>query len=604
MNDPRGSVWRKWDLHVHTPESLVHEYGGSDPWTTFIDDLERLPPEFKVIGINDYIFLDGYKRILAEKSKGRFPNIDRFLPVIELRLDKFGGSQSHLSRVNYHVIFSDELSPDLIEQQFLNALSSKYVLSPQYDHFRTNGKWAALPTKQSLSDLGELIIKTVPEKERSKFGPPLIEGFNNLCLSLEAVKEALGSHYFQGKFVTAVGKTEWADIKWNDHSIAEKKTIINDAHLVFISVEKVEDWVKAKEALKTAGVNDRLLDCSDAHAFSNAMHKDRIGNCFTWIKADPTFKGLLHVLNEPDERVFVGELPPKLIRIRNNTTKYIESIRIQRKATTALSEIWFDNKIPLNPDLVAIIGNKGKGKSALTDIIGLLCNTKQHRDFTFLSPDNFRQAKENKAKHFQATLTWESGSTLTKGLEEPVIEQQPELVKYIPQNFLEKICTQLGKIEESDFDRELKKVIFSHVDVADRLGTASLDELVTYKASEANKRILILKQELHRINDEVVKLEEKTQPEYRQIMENLLAVKRQELEAHEKSKPAVVSKPENDPVRQEEISRVATDIDAAKKELAECESRISALNEEQGRLVQLISIADRLLARLENLAGC
>ncbi len=27
MNDPRGSVWRKWDLHVHTPASF-HWKGG------------------------------------------------------------------------------------------------------------------------------------------------------------------------------------------------------------------------------------------------------------------------------------------------------------------------------------------------------------------------------------------------------------------------------------------------------------------------------------------------------------------------------------------------------------------------------------------------
>ena len=28
MNDPRGSLWRKWDLHVHTPYSIVQGYGG------------------------------------------------------------------------------------------------------------------------------------------------------------------------------------------------------------------------------------------------------------------------------------------------------------------------------------------------------------------------------------------------------------------------------------------------------------------------------------------------------------------------------------------------------------------------------------------------
>jgi hypothetical protein len=129
MNDPRGSIWRKWDLHVHTPDSLIHEYPGVDPWPAFIADLAALPSEFKVIGINDYIFLDGYKRILKEKAAGRLPNIDTFFPVIELRLNKFGGTAGSLSRINYHVLFSDELLPEVIEQQFLNALSKSYIQS-------------------------------------------------------------------------------------------------------------------------------------------------------------------------------------------------------------------------------------------------------------------------------------------------------------------------------------------------------------------------------------------------------------------------------------------------------------------------------------------
>ena len=159
---------------IHRPRSLGK----------ILSEIEILPPEFKVIGINDYIFLSGYKRILKERAKGRLSNIDLFLPVIELRLDKFGGSTGHLSRVNCHIIFSNELKPELIEQQFLNALSSKYVLSPQYE----GGKWAALPTRDSLEDLGKMIIESVPSSERGKFGAPLIEGFNNLCISFEAVR--------------------------------------------------------------------------------------------------------------------------------------------------------------------------------------------------------------------------------------------------------------------------------------------------------------------------------------------------------------------------------------------------------------------------------
>jgi ABC-type lipoprotein export system ATPase subunit len=601
MNEPRGSLWKKWDLHVHTPESVFNNYSGPESWEKFIRELEELPPEFKVIGINDYIFLDGYKRILVEKSNGRLANIELFLPVIELRLDKFGGSAGHLSRVNYHIIFSSEITPDLIEHQFLNALYTQYILLPQHDYLRTEGKWAALPTKQSIEELGRLIIASVPTEERSRFGTPLIEGFNNLCFSLDNIRKVLELPYFKEKAVTAVGKTEWADIKWNDHSIAEKKTIINGTDLVFISAETIDHWQAAKDSLTNGGVNDRLLDCSDAHSFRDATCKDKIGKCFTWIKADTTFEGLLQVLNEPRERIFVGEIPPKLLHVRSNKTKYIKSIQIERKPQATLTETWFNNKIEINTDLVAIIGNKGKGKSALTDIIGLLCNTKQHQDFTFLSQDNFRQPKENKARHFQATLTWESNRSITKGLDESADARQPELVKYIPQNFLEKICIQLGRIEETDFDFELKKVVFSHVEVPDRLGKATLDELISYKTSEANAKIQILKQELSHINEGIVALEEQNQPEYRLTIQNLLDQKQRELEAHEQSKPTEVPKPENDPVTQRAIAEVATAIEDAKGQLAIYDKQVALINGELAEHAQLISIADKLIARIENL---
>lgn len=175
------------------------------------------------------------------------------------------------------------------------------------------------------------------------------------------------------------------------------------------------------------------------------------------------------------------------------------------------------------------------------------------------------------------------------------------MVKYIPQNFLEKICTQLGKVEESDFDRELKKVIFSHVDPTDRLGKATLDELIAYKTSEANAKIQILKQELHRINEEIVTLEGRSQPEYRLKIQNLLAQKQQELEVHEKLRLLEVTKPDNDPINQKEVAGVAAAIEAAKEQLTQFERKIALMKEEQAKLTQLISVVDRLLVRLENL---
>jgi len=128
-NYERGSEWRKWDLHVHTPESFYNNYKGvnGDIWEAFIKDLEILPPEFKVLGVNDYLFIDGYQRLLKEKKEnGRLSNIDMLLPVIELRLKKFCGSDSKLSKVNFHIIFSPEIKPDIIQQHFLNAIPRHY----------------------------------------------------------------------------------------------------------------------------------------------------------------------------------------------------------------------------------------------------------------------------------------------------------------------------------------------------------------------------------------------------------------------------------------------------------------------------------------------
>lgn len=58
---PTGSQWNKWVLHVHTPLSMEqqHGVGGGDAWEKFISGIESLPPEFKVIGINDDFYNKG-----------------------------------------------------------------------------------------------------------------------------------------------------------------------------------------------------------------------------------------------------------------------------------------------------------------------------------------------------------------------------------------------------------------------------------------------------------------------------------------------------------------------------------------------------------------
>ncbi len=361
-----GSQWSKWDLHVHTPESLVNEYGGD--WDRFLTEIESLPPEFKVIGINDYLFLDGYKRIIAEKASGRLQNIELFLPVVEFRIKKFAGVEFGLAeRINLHVIFSNELDPATIEAQFLSALQAAYSLEPGV----TESTWSGVITRQSLKDFGAAIKKSIPPERLPKYGSDEAEGFRNLNIDEAKVFNILRkSSYFKGKYLTAVGKSEWDQIKWSDHSIAEKKDILNKVDLIFTSAETVGNAVKAKTKLKDQNLNSNLLDCSDAHRFSGDSYKDRLGKCFTWIKAAPTFEGLRQVIFEPDARVRIQESNPQY----DYPKHFFSSLEIEGKPFAGESLEFSKTRIPLNRDLITIIGGRGTGKSMLLDTLYLTFN--------------------------------------------------------------------------------------------------------------------------------------------------------------------------------------------------------------------------------------
>lgn len=569
-NNPAGSTWNKWDLHVHTPASLVHNYEGTpeEAWARFLDDLEKLPPEFKVIGVNDYIFVDGYERMLQEKEAGRLANIELILPVVELRLDKFAGvvskekdgtySKSDWNRINLHVIF-DQLLPDVIRQQFLNGLIQCYDLIPESTHLK--GRWQAVITPQSLRELGKMIIGSVPEDERAAFGSPMQEGFNNLCFRLDSVLDALNKHNLADRYMLAVGKTEWENMKWNDQSIAEKKNVINRVHLVFTAAENPDAYVKAKKKLSDSGVNHKLFDCSDAHALSTSTDKDRVGNCFTWVKADTTFQGFIQAVTEFDQRVYVGDVPPKHLLVANNRTKYIKAVSVKKRAGSSLLDNWFDVDLPLNQDLVAVIGNKGSGKSALADILALLGDTKNFESFSFLNDKRFREPKTKLASHFTGTLLWhddtESNGDLSKDPESSSVER----IKYLPQRYLEILCNELSGDGSSTFDGELRKIIYTHVPDEQRIGFSSLDALLNFKLSELEEGRKQLVEKLSKLNTEIVAVESRMAPSFRMGLEQQIEAKKRELAALEGARPALVEDPAASEIGKQEAAEATAELD-------------------------------------------
>lgn len=495
----KGTAWRIWDLHIHTPASIVQKYGGDtdEAWARFLDELENLPSDMSVIGINDYWFLDGYKRVLKARESGRLRNITTIFPVVEMRFDQFGGTEGNLSRVNGHVVFDPDLTPELIEAQFMHALQPKMKLSPGH----SNLTWQGVITRESLEELGQKIKESVPEEHLQNYGSDLQEGFNNLNVSLDDVQEILSRSYFKGKALIGVGKTEWADIKWNDQSIGAKKNVINSADFIFTAFQDSSRWKKDVETLRASNVNDRLLDCSDAHYFSDSDQHIKLGACQTWMNTSPTFAGLAYALEEFDRRVFIGLEPPSLARVRKNPEQFISKVQIRSESS---DHKLFDYEIPMNSGFVAVVGNKGQGKSALLDCIALAGNSSRNREFAFLNKTRFLSPTGLKAaKQYSAEVEWASGGSRKVQLHEDHDSSAPVYIEYLPQAFVERVCsTDPASGDSEEFENELRAILFTHISEEDRSGERTFDALLAQKTRASLAEIERLRDELRTvIND-------------------------------------------------------------------------------------------------------
>lgn len=251
--------------------------------------------------------------------------------------------------------------------------------------------------------------------------------------------------------------------------------------------------------------------------------------------------------------------------------------------------------VQLNHDLVAVIGNKGNGKSALADIIGLAGGTKNAGEFSFLTKVRFRQG--SLAKNFEAVLTWENGVVESISLDENPKEHALEKVKYLPQRYLETLCNN----EDDKFENELKKVIFSHVDEKDRHQKTSLNDLIQYKSETIKESIRILSDQLLIINEQLMNLENKATPNYISNVLELLKNKEQELEAHLKQKPEEVLPPDAANANLNgELLGLSALVDDYKKLLISLNETIESKKNEHIDVKNKIATAQRLDERVKN----
>ena len=132
----RGSVWRQWDLHVHTPASF-HWFGKKfrdcadanerrDLVDQMIDALNKAEPA--VFAIMDYWTFDGWLALKSRLSENGAPTLHKkVFPGIELRL-----AAPMKGRLNAHVLFSDEIEDQAL-LDFKQALTIELVNRPLSD---------------------------------------------------------------------------------------------------------------------------------------------------------------------------------------------------------------------------------------------------------------------------------------------------------------------------------------------------------------------------------------------------------------------------------------------------------------------------------------
>ena len=303
----KGSEWRRWDLHLHTPETKKNDnYSGrnvEEKWDKFYDAINEYIGDgtderrsVSVIGITDYFSIDNYKKVvrdnrLPDSIKGIFPNV-------EMRITPTGTN----SPVNIHFIFNPEIVDEL-ENRFFSRLKFQ------------GGDREYSGSKTELISLGKALGAETDEEA-------YLKGIDSFVLSYKDVYELfqkdtkLRDNTLIGVSNKSTDGASGIDRGENGGQLtATKKAVYRHCDFIFSAnpgdikyfggkgVDGIEDVIKNYGSLKPC------FHGSDAHCLDKIFEPDNEKYC--WIKADTTFNGLKQVIYEPEARVRISSVKPE-----------------------------------------------------------------------------------------------------------------------------------------------------------------------------------------------------------------------------------------------------------------------------------------------------
>lgn len=523
---PRGSEWRKWDLHVHTPASVLRNEFGDD-WDNYVVTLfkKAIENDISAIGVTDYYLPEGYKILKTEyldnpsklSSLFNYEELEaikkiKVFPNIEFRITKLVlGKEKDLSwnrKVNYHVILSDDISVEKIESDFISQIQVCFNAS-------TGEAVEKRPlTKSNLEELGKRLIKDHPPFSNS--GSELFVGMLNASVDENNLVAILnGNSNFKDKYLLGLPCDEdLSDVSWNSQGHNLRKNLIKQAHFIFSSNSSTRNFLlggRDKESFKAEfGSIKPCLWGSDAHSKDELFKPAKNRN--TWIKADLTFEGLKSVIYDPSSRVAIQELSPQ----QKSSYQTINRVRFIDQNT---AKLFSDDWQVLNPDLNTIIGGKSSGKSLLLYHIAKSINPIEVERKVRLS----KSSSYSDLHGVNFEVEWSNGEISTTANPD---DSKP--ITYIPQLYINHLAEEDGKnqlnalvkdiLNQNDGFKEFgeaqeKKIVSANKELVSKIDT--LFELrskysTLSKDSEAYGTKIAVEGEIAKLQDHIAILREKS----------------------------------------------------------------------------------------------
>ena len=468
----RGSEWRRWEPHIHAPGTVMNnQFSGPNAWDDYLTALEQATPVIKAIAVTDYYVTETYEEVLRRKAAGRLPSAKLVFPNVELRLDVATAKGGF---VNLHLFVSPE-DPQHLDE--LRRLLSRLQFNVMQDRFDC--------TRADLIRLGKKADPNIADERAA-----LAYGANQFKVNFQKLREVFSESGWAKKNIliaVAGGATDGTSGVREAADQTIRREIEGFAHVIFAGGPAQREFWLGQRDLGPDEIRTRYgglklyLHGSDAHKLDDVASP--FGNRFSWIKGGLEFDALRQACIDPEGRAYVGEQPPGSAM----PSQVISRVKIG-DADWAITP-----DIPLNHGLVAIIGARGSGKTALADVIAAGCDA--------ISPTGWN-ADENISPSFLArarrligdastTLTWGGGATVTRALDGSDANGHMTFprARYLSQQFVEELCSAKG-VSDGLVD-EIERVIFESHSQGDRewaLDFAELRDQQTSRFQQARER--------------------------------------------------------------------------------------------------------------------